>query len=393
MNFNQEEQTLSGYNFSYWEKDVWLNDIDIVVVGAGIVGLSTAIALNDLSPKLRLLVLDRGCLPMGASTRNAGFACFGSISELESDLKASDEATIKATVALRWEGLELLRKRLGDAALDYQDVGGTEVFTSRESFEAYADTLSMYNTYMRDWIGLNQVYTIRKKAGNQSGLKTHPEQIFNHYEGLIHPGKMIKGLIKLCEERSISILWGTELYQWEEMAGGVSLQVRGGSIKSQKVIFTTNGLARQFMPDLEVAPARNTVLITQPVRHQFLDSGYHMDGGYIYFRPVGNRILLGGCRNLVPDDELTDDFGRHPIIQEALETLLFQNLFTSTENLEIDQYWSGILGIGSKKSPIIESIGKNALVAVRMGGMGVAIGSKVGEIAAKRILELSDESF
>ena len=45
-------------------------------------------------------------------------------------------------------------------------------------------------------------------------------------------------------------------------------------------------------------------------------------------------------------------------------------------------WWSGILGIGDQKKPIIERVSPNVVVAVRMGGMGVAIGSLVGEEAA-----------
>ena len=387
MDTSQGVQSSNTYHFSYWERDVWFNDIDVVIVGAGIVGLSTALALKERSTKLKVLVIDRGHLPMGASTRNAGFACFGSVSELEHDLGISDEATVKATVSLRWEGLGLLRKRLGDAILRYEAVGGTEVFTTQEAFEHYGDKIGTYNALMRDWIGLDHVYQIRQDQGGMSGLKTYGKQIFNQYEGLIHPGEMMKGLITLCGEKDIPILWGTDLHQWEESGRGVSIQVHGGSIQSRKIIFATNGLARQFMPHLSLSPARNTVLITKPIKDQFLRSGYHMDGGYIYFRPVGNRILLGGCRNMDHEAELTDHLGYNPHIQAALENLLHQTLFHSGENLEIDQYWSGILGIGAQKNPIIEFISQHALVAVRMGGMGVAIGSKVGELAAEQILQ------
>ena len=43
------------------------------------------------------------------------------------------------------------------------------------------------------------------------------------------------------------------------------------------------------------------------------------------------------------------------------------------------------MGVGKEKKPIIDFVSKNVLAAVRMGGMGVAIGSLVGEIAAKKI--------
>ena len=78
-------------NLSYWEKKEWFSNIDFTIVGSGIVGLNTAINLRKKYPKAKIVVLERGVLPHGASTKNAGFACFGSISEILSDLKSHSE--------------------------------------------------------------------------------------------------------------------------------------------------------------------------------------------------------------------------------------------------------------------------------------------------------------
>ena len=71
---------------SFWEKRSYFNGVDIAIIGAGIVGMTTALNLKKRKPNLKILVLERGYLPSGASTKNAGFACFGSPSELKSDL-------------------------------------------------------------------------------------------------------------------------------------------------------------------------------------------------------------------------------------------------------------------------------------------------------------------
>jgi gamma-glutamylputrescine oxidase len=65
---------------SYWEYDRYFKRNDVVIVGAGIVGLNAAIHLKKVAKHLNVLIVERGFLPYGASTRNAGFACFGSVS-------------------------------------------------------------------------------------------------------------------------------------------------------------------------------------------------------------------------------------------------------------------------------------------------------------------------
>ncbi len=74
-------------NFSYWELKNWFTNVDFTIVGSGIVGLHCALALRERFPESKILVLEKGILPQGASTKNAGFACFGSLSEILDDLK------------------------------------------------------------------------------------------------------------------------------------------------------------------------------------------------------------------------------------------------------------------------------------------------------------------
>jgi L-2-hydroxyglutarate oxidase LhgO len=72
---------------SYWEIKNWFSNVDFTIVGSGIVGLHTAIRLRERFPKAKIILLEKGALPQGASTKNAGFACFGSVSEIIDDLK------------------------------------------------------------------------------------------------------------------------------------------------------------------------------------------------------------------------------------------------------------------------------------------------------------------
>ena len=121
-------------NYSYWELKEWFTNIDFTIVGSGIVGLNCAITLKKNHPKAKILILEKGILPQGASTKNAGFACFGSISEIIDDLNSHTEEEVFHLVQKRWEGLQLLRKNLGDTAIDFQQNKGFELFDSASFF-------------------------------------------------------------------------------------------------------------------------------------------------------------------------------------------------------------------------------------------------------------------
>ena len=110
-------------NLSYWEIKSWLSNVDYTIVGSGIVGLNCALKLKEKYPKSRILVLEKGSLPQGASTKNAGFACFGSISEIIDDLKNHSESEIISLIKKRKQGLKYLRNLIGDKKLNYSQIG------------------------------------------------------------------------------------------------------------------------------------------------------------------------------------------------------------------------------------------------------------------------------
>jgi len=102
---NCKDKNTEYMNLSYWEKDVYFDKIDVVIIGSGIVGLTAALRLKQKESKLKIVVLERGLFPDGASNRNAGFACFGSPSELLEDLQTHTEEIneIKGMVFIRFK--------------------------------------------------------------------------------------------------------------------------------------------------------------------------------------------------------------------------------------------------------------------------------------------------
>jgi glycine/D-amino acid oxidase-like deaminating enzyme len=373
---------------SYWERSVFFDDFQTVVLGSGIVGLNAALHLRKLDPSRKVLVIERGAIPSGASTKNAGFACYGSMTELLDDLKKIDEATVWGLVERRFLGLQRVREKIGDDYLRYEGLGGYELFRADESdiFLECQEYIPAFNKMARSITGLNETYRVTDEKISNFGFKGVEHLILNAGEGQINTGYMMQRLLQLANEAGVQIINGLEIKRIEPDQEGITLHTQDDwSLHFEQCIVATNGFARQLLPDLDVSPARNQVLITPRIPNLPIVGSFHYDRGYYYFRNIDGRLLLGGGRNLAPVEEQTDAFGHTELIQKALLQLLNEVILPG-QNIPAESWWSGIMGLGERKVPILQKISPNLVVAVRMGGMGVAIGTLVGEEAAELLI-------
>ena len=129
---------------------------------------------------------------------------------------------------------------------------------------------------------------------------------------------------------------------------------------------------------------RNQVYVTSPLTAIRWNGCYHLNEGFIYFRRVGNRILIGGARHKFEAED-TGSFGISEDVESYLRTFIEQQLMVK-EPFRFESKWSGILAVGSQKKPIIQQVSDRQFIGIRMGGMGVAIGSLVGKELAKLVI-------
>lgn len=370
--------------FSFWETQTYFKDIDLIIIGSGIVGLNAAISYKEKNKKAKVVVLERGVLPHGASTKNAGFACFGSVSELLSDLSKNKEDQVWQTVEMRIKGLELLRKRLGDKQIDYKEYGGYELFDNNLKFEECSDSIDSFNKKIKLYTGIKDTYSIENEKINSFQFKQIKGLIWNKKEGQIDTGKMMQNLIQFALSKGIIILNSVTVTQIKDENTCVELKTSIGELRSRQLIIATNAFANQLLKLKDVKPARAQVLITKPIDDLKIKGTFHYDEGYYYFRNVGNRVLFGGGRNLDFETETSTDFILNTKIHLHLEKLL-KTIILPGIPVEVEQRWCGIMGVGDEKKPIIKKVSPNVVCAVRMGGMGVAIGSLVGKLATEEL--------
>lgn len=371
---------LNSEKVSYWEQKSFFQNIDYLIIGAGIVGYSTALHLRKANPSSKIVIIERGFLPSGASSKNAGFACFGSATELYSDLEKNNESDVWETVKLRWEGLSYLREIIGDQQLKLEINGSWDLITENEEelFEKVKLKIPYFNQRIKEITGEDNTYSIDSEVSEKFDFNNVKSSIFNRLEGQIDTASMNHGFFKKVVANDIHVLFGIEALSLSEN----EVKTNKGTINASAIAICTNGFGGALIPSEDIAPARAQVIITEPIPNLKIKGTFHYNEGYYYFRNIDDRILFGGGRNLDVTGETSIEIKNTDLIIDSLKKLLGTVILPNT-SYKIDHQWAGIMGVGKSKKPIVKQLDTHLYCGVRLGGMGVAIGTLVGkELAA-----------
>ena len=368
---------------SVWEKESFYAPKDIIIVGSGLVGLWSAYSLKKQNPKLSIAIIDRGIIPTGASTRNAGFACFGSVTELQDDFKNMGEEKTLELVSMRYKGLQKIRKVLDEKVIDFELCGGYELISEKSNpgQEALEETVNTINKQLKGVIKTSQTFKFSDKKISEFGFKNIAHLLENKLEGYLHSGKLCQVLLQMVQSMGVLVFNGVEVTHFEKIVDKMVVytkqQVR---FTAGRILVCTNAF-KELLPKLDIVPARGQVLLTTPINGLKFNGTFHFDEGYYYFRNLGNRVLLGGARNKAFKEEATTEMTITDTIQKELERFLSTHILPGKEYAITDR-WSGIMGMGTEKMPIVKEVAPHVYCAVRLSGMGVALAPIIGEQVA-----------
>jgi len=373
---------------SIWEKESFYSQKDVIIIGSGFVGLWSAYYLKKANPGLSVLVVDRGLIPTGASTRNAGFACFGSYTELTADALKMGEDRMLELVEMRYKGLNRIKKLFRDKTLGYEEAGGYELIVDSPEMDinTLRSSIDRLNRCLRKVIKKEKTFHVNDAKIVEFGFAGIHHLIENRLEGQLHPGKLCQALIRLVQSMGVSIRNSIEIKGFEKINGSIELQTdQAFKLVANRLLICTNGFAKQLLPGLDLEPARGQVLITSEISHLRFKGSFHFNEGYYYFRNLGHRVLLGGARNKAFEQENTIEMSTSDGIQQELEEFL-KKIILPDENCTIEGRWSGIMALGEDKSPLTKELEPGIFYAVRMGGMGVALAPEIGKMMAKKMM-------
>jgi gamma-glutamylputrescine oxidase len=377
---------------SIWEKESFFAPQDVVIIGSGFVGLWSAFYLKKKYPRLKITVLERGRIPSGASTRNAGFACFGSLSELVHDAQAMGRDKMLELVEMRFRGLERICKHFKKGAIDFERCGGYELYDPEApvSSEQINHNIDYLNSLLKPITGEKKTYRPTDEAIGSFGFGRTKHLVRNKLEGFLHSGRLVQSLGQRVQGMGVQVLTNMEIRSFEKKQEDIELKTDVVDIRARKVLFCTNAFVKDLLPELDVVPARGQILLTSPISGLPWKGTFHSDEGFYYFRNLGERVLLGGARNKALPEEETVEVRTSNFIQSELEKYLDEVVLPQFRGqYTIEDRWAGIMAMGSEKMPIVKKLDEGIFCAVRMSGMGVAL----APVVAEQVVALMKDEF
>jgi gamma-glutamylputrescine oxidase len=186
--------------FSIWEKETFFSHQDVIIVGSGFVGLWSAFYLKKNRPNLKITIVDRGLIPTGASTRNAGFATFGSLSELVRDAQNMGTEKMLAVTEMRFKGLERIQKHFSKKLIDFDVCGGYELYQENlVSSEKLSEDIDYANTLLKPITSVKKTYRLADEKISSFGLDEQDTSFTTSSKVVCTPANWFRLFCKQCK--------------------------------------------------------------------------------------------------------------------------------------------------------------------------------------------------
>jgi len=357
-----------------------------VVVGAGIVGLSTAYWLTRAGR--RPLVLDADGIAAHASGRNAGYLMTGTAEPYTRLVQAIGEAAAFRLWELSSENRELLRGELLDSGrvdCEFLPEGGW-IAAMADRSEQELELRESGERLVA--LGIELQWREAAETRRASGCDRLGGALFQPRDGGLDPARLCRGIARLVVQAGGEVRTGVCVRRLEPEGGRVRIVTDGGHLLAERVVLALNAYAPALIPHLHgtIRPVRGQMLATSPGPRD-LRGIWYVNDGYEYFRQLPDgTLVLGGCRRLAPDTEV--GFGETPTarIQGALEGFLHA-AFPPLAGRPIRHRWAGIMAFTSDGLPRAGEVPgvPGAIYAAGFNGHGMSLGFATGKWLAGRV--------
>ena len=346
-------------------------DVDVVIIGGGIAGLTLAYTLSEQGSLVA--VLDAGRLAGEASGRNAGFLLAIPAEPYAERIALWGREGARAVLQIGRRSHQRIAHLAQNLRIDcdYRLTGSLRLTRSEEESEDLRGSLPelRHDGFPMREVALEDVLPSHARAHFHAAFEV-PE------DGVVHPVRFLHGLAaeaarlgaKLHEDSRVTgARWHDGV--WEAFANG-------HTVRGRTLVIATNAYAPQLVPALQpiIMPRRGQMLATAPLEVRLDTRPIYANYGYQYWRQMPDgRLVIGGWRNSAFDAEAVYGNDITPTIQQSIEQGLADLI---PGGAPIEYRWAGTMGFARDGRPLVGWLDAAHHLAICAGftghGMGMA---------------------
>lgn len=380
-------------------------DVDIVVIGGGFTGLSTAYNVRMADPSASVAVLESECVGFGASGRTSGWTVPYASIDNESTRLLYGQNKLQELQDFAWDGLDHLRDMIAQEKMD----------SDYESCSALITTLKGHEK------GLDKIvnYWLNQPRAKDSKVLDHIEisQLLNNdaysgacslpHSGQLNPVKHVRELKRIAMQAGAQVYEQTPVLDLEYNGHHYTLKTPQGEVRARHLVLATNAFTHLLPPFLGLQRAQMPIhiyqLITKPLSeieratiswNQVYDKTFYVP--FTCRTTVDGRLQFNLCDVYLGRDRSMDEAHRTQFYGAGER--LFRSVFPAFKNVPIAQRWSGACSVPFDVKPQIGTLNSGRLsYAFGYGGAGVVnshnYGRILADLALNRETELTQQWF
>jgi gamma-glutamylputrescine oxidase len=354
---------------------------DVCVIGGGLAGISTALELR--AKGFSVVVLEGQRVGWGASGRNGGQFIVGHASE-DGILAQFDTADARRAWELSVEGIELLRQRVDQYAIDCDCVPGWMFLAVNER---KAKLLREDLDFVRDKFGYQHWSWIPHEEIRQriDSPRFHAG-VHDSLSGHLHPLKYTRGLARAAATTGVRFF---EHSRATAIVRGANPLVKtaGGEVRCKFVVLAGNTYLGELVPELNarIMPVGTYVVASNPLSPELARSlipnqAAVCDNNFIldYFRvSPDHRVIYGGRVSYSTMTPMNLD--------ASMKTRMLRTFPQLAGKVDVDYSWGGFVDITMNRAPDFGRLTDNMYYLQGFSGHGLALTGIAGKLAAEAI--------
>jgi len=364
-------------------------DVDVVVIGSGSTGISTALYLAQ-EHGIKAVVLEANQSAWGCSSRSGGQGqnASGRLSRSQWIERWGVDVAKKLDTEIR-TGFENFKQLAFEIDCDATDGGHLYVAHRPEKMVYLKEQARVRNEIFGYKTQILSAEAVRENHFNDhdaSGAIWEQEGVG------IHPLKFTYGLIRKARALGVKLHTASPVQGWETVGGVHHLRTPGGIVRAKRVAVCTGGYTGQGLNPLtknKLMPILSNNMVTSPLSPAQIEAAGFKTKVFLtdtrtlrfYYRLLGdNRLQIGSRSALTGADAPAS---KH----QKLLTDGIARKFPSLAGIKIDHSWWGWVDVSHDMMPRISrpDPAQSVWYALGYGGNGVSFSTWAGKRLAERI--------